>query len=80
MTNKEIGKLAGTIVVKIGVGSIISNAIKATTPTNTGLLGKVCIVAGSVVLTNMIGDAAVEYAERKIKSLIGHVEHEIHMA
>jgi hypothetical protein len=67
MKKTEMVKAAGSLIISIGVGSIVGNVIKTTTPGSIGALKKVCIGAGSVVLSNMVGDKAVDYVEEKIE-------------
>lgn len=66
MKKLEIVKAATQIVVSVGVGSIVGNAIKFTSPASTNLIKKVCIGIGSVVLSNMVSDKAVSYSDQKI--------------
>lgn len=66
MTKLEMIKAAGEIVVSVGVGAIVGNAVAFTTPTNINLLKKVCIGVGSFVLSSMTSDKATEYTEEKI--------------
>lgn len=69
MKKMEIVKTVSQIVVSVGVGGIVGNAIKFTTPDKLGLFKKVCIGLGSVVLTNMVSDKAVEYSDSKIEEI-----------
>lgn len=70
MKKFEMVKAAGSFVVSIGVGAIVGNAIKATTPSTVGALNKLAIKVGALVITNMVGDYAVNYAEGKIDSAV----------
>jgi len=69
MKKLEVIKTASQIVVSVGVGAIVGNAIKYTTPANINIAKKVCIGIGTVVLTNMIGDKAIEYSDQKIDDI-----------
>jgi hypothetical protein len=62
---KLIKKVAG-VVVSIGVGAIVNNVVKSTTPSTTSKIMKVCIMIGSFVLGGMISDKATEHAENMI--------------
>lgn len=66
MKKLEVIKTVGGIIVSVGVGAIVGNAVKYTTPSNIGTIKKVCIGVGSLVLTSMVGDKAVQYTEKKI--------------
>jgi hypothetical protein len=66
----EMVKLVGGLIVSAGVGMIIDNAIKATTPVRTGTIRKICMALGALVISSMVGDKAVEYTEEKIDSAV----------
>ena len=70
MDKKEIIKTVGGIVVSVGVGGIVGNIVKATTPASVGLIKKVCIGVGTVVLSNMATDKAVEYSTGKMDDIM----------
>ena len=53
-------------VVSLGVGNIVGNAIKFTTPTTLRFLEKICIGAGTLVLCGVASDVALQYTESKI--------------
>lgn len=78
MKKIEMVKIAGGIIVSVGVGAIVGNAIKCTTPSHVGTIKKVCIGVGAFILTSMISDKAVQYTEvtisKAIKSIKGMVE------
>jgi hypothetical protein len=60
-----IKKVVG-FIVSLGVGSIITNAVKSTTPAQLGPIKKILIWVGSLVLGSMVVDQAVKYADDKI--------------
>lgn len=66
---------ATKLVVSAGVGSIIGNAVKATTP-EEGLstLKKVSIGVGSFVLGSMVADQATKYTGQQIVDLVDTFE------
>jgi len=66
MDKVEIAKTVSGLAISIGVESIISNAVKATTPEDTKTLNKVCTFVGVIVISGIVGKIAVEYAEDKI--------------
>lgn len=55
-----------TIVVSVGVGAIVSNAIKHTSPPDMSTIKKLCVGAGGLVLGSMVSDKATEYTDQKI--------------
>jgi len=62
------------MVTSIGVGSIVGNAIKATTPVGMKKYTKVCVSLGSLVLTALAGDMASKYVESEIDSVVDTVK------
>ena len=62
----ELLKLGATAVISIGVGAIVGNLVKHTTPNDIKKMTKLCIGVGSFVLSNMAGDLASKYMEGKI--------------
>lgn len=69
MKKLEIVKTIAEVVVSVGVGAIMGNAVTSTTPVNTGRLKKLCIGLGSFVVSSMVTDKAVEYTGNKINDL-----------
>ena len=69
MRKLEMVKSVTQIVVSVGVGSIVGNAIKFTTPASSNLVKKVCIGVGSMILSNMVSDKAVQYSDQKIEDI-----------
>ena len=74
MKKLEMVKTAGSIIISVGVGAIVGNAVKCTTPFPVGAIKKFCIVVGSFVLSNMVGDKAVEYAEEKVDGAVDQIK------
>ena len=69
MKKLEMVKTITQIVVSVGVGGIVGNAIKFTTPASVSLAKKVCIGVGSMILSNMVSDKAVQYSDQKIEDI-----------
>ncbi len=74
MKKIEMLKAAGEIIISVGVGAIVGNVIKSTTPIGTGPVKKLCILVGSFVLCNMVGDQAIDYTEKKIDEAVEQVK------
>lgn len=53
------------IVSSAGVGSIVGNAIKATTPDELSKIQKITIATGSIALSGAAGMHAANYVERQ---------------
>lgn len=62
-----IAKAAIDLVVSLGVGTVVSNAVKATTPDGLKIVGKIMVTVGSVVVTSAVSDLAS-------KHVVGQVE------
>lgn len=67
-------KLAADLVVSAGVGTIVGNAIKATTPAHVTKGNKIMISIGGVVLSSMVGGKASEYAIEQIDLTVEQVK------
>lgn len=57
-------------IVTVGVGAIVGNLVKSTTPIDTSKIIKACIKVGSLVLTGAVGDIAGKYAETQIDEAV----------
>jgi hypothetical protein len=74
MTKFEMLKAAGEIVISVGVGAIVGNAVKATTPIGVGLIKKACIGISALVLANLASDSATKYTEEKIDNAVDKIK------
>lgn len=74
MTKIEMIKAAGEIVVSIGVGTIVGNVIKSTTPVDMGPIKKACVSIGTIVLANLASDSTTDYLEKKIDDVVDKVK------
>lgn len=64
-------KAVVTAVGAIGVGTIVSNAVKHVTPTSgVGAIMKVCIGVGTMLLGGIACDATTRYAEGRIDEAV----------
>jgi len=70
MTKFEVIKSAGQIIVTLGVGAIVKNVVKTTTPTNTKGFSRICIIVGAFVLTDMVSDKVSDYAGERFDAAI----------
>lgn len=70
MTKIEIVKTVGKFVISVGVGTIISDAIKATTSSKNVGLKKLCVFVGGIVLGGMISESAITYAEKQVDEVV----------
>jgi hypothetical protein len=74
MKKLEMLKTGVKVVVTLGVGAIISNVAKCTTPRDTGKIMKLCIGLGSIVLGGIVTDKAGEYTDKTIDEAVGDVK------
>ena len=74
MKKLDILKVAASLIVSVGVGAIVGNAVKSTTPVDVRKITKFCIGAGSAVLSAIAGDAASKYTEEKIDKAVDIVK------
>lgn len=66
MNIPAIGAMVISSVVSSGVGAVVGNAIKASTPANATTLKKVTIGVGGLVLSSMVGQQAVRHTGEQI--------------
>lgn len=66
MKKLDIFKAAAELVVSVGVGTIIGNTIKLTTPADIHLIKKICVGAGAFALSGMVGDLAANHVSQQI--------------
>lgn len=66
----NVVKITGAIVISIGVGAVVGNLIKVTTPDSTKRIGKVCIAVGSFFIAGMAASAASTKFENTIDRVV----------
>lgn len=66
MNKLNILKSATGMIVSAGAGTIVGNAIKASTPADVKTVNKVLIAVGGFALTGMVGEMASKYATDSI--------------
>ena len=69
MSKLDIVKGASEILVSIGVGSLVGNAIKMTADPNAGRIKKIATGFGGYILASMVSDRASDYASERIDNL-----------
>ena len=81
MTNPlfNLGKSAAGILISLGVGAVVQNAVNATTPFDQKLLKKISVKVGGYVLSSMVADHAVKYSFEQIDATKAWFE-EVHTA
>lgn len=69
--------LTKTIAVGIasaGVGTVVTNVVKATTPEDTKIVKSISILIGSFVISSMVSDRASDYLNEKIDNTVNAVK------
>lgn len=68
MTNPlfNIGKSIAGVVISLGVGAVVQNAVNATTPLDQKLLKRIGVKVGGYVVSSMVADHAVKYSFEQI--------------
>lgn len=74
MKKLEAIKSIGGLAISVGVGAIVSEVISGNVKVPGSAIKKCCIMAGSIVLSNMIADKAVNYAEEKFDNTVNGVK------
>ncbi len=74
MKKMELAKAGLEIIVSVGVGAIVGNAIKATTPSTLKGIGKISVALGSLVLTGIASDLATKYTDDRINEAVETVK------
>lgn len=69
MTKLEMIKAGAQIVTSIGVGIIVGNAVKMSSPAGRNILKNVCVGVGGMVLSDMVSSKACEHVETKIDAV-----------
>ena len=65
-----IAKTLSKFALTLGIGSIVSNAIKSTTSVNAGIFEKVCVGVTSFVLIGVVNDATKKELEEQTDEAI----------
>lgn len=58
------------LAASLGVGSIVTNAIKATTPATINGVNKLMVKVGCVVVGSMIGDAVINHTNATVDGFV----------
>ena len=63
---KDLLKSAVTLIASAGVGAVVTNAVKATTPDDLKTMNKIFVVVGSMVVAHAVSDMASKYTSEQI--------------
>lgn len=62
----QILKSVVTLIASAGVGAVVTNAVKATTPDDLKTIGKIAVMVGTAVAAHAISDVASTYTSNQI--------------
>lgn len=65
----DILKSAITLVASAGVGAVVTNAVKATTPDDLKTMNKIFVMVGTLVAAHAISDVASKYTSEQIDEI-----------
>lgn len=74
MNPLSLVKTVVEITVSVGVGAVVGNAVKASTPAGIHVVKRVAIGVGAFVLSSMVGDMATKYATDTIDETAGKIK------
>lgn len=74
MNPLNLAKTAVEIIVSVGVGAIVGNTIKLSTPAGTHVLKRAAIGVGGFVLSSMISDKATKYTTDTIDETVEKIK------
>lgn len=58
------------LTTSIGVGQVVQNIVKATTPDNLSKVKKITTIVGGIAVSAVLSNLASEYAEKQFDSII----------
>jgi len=66
---KDILKSAATLIASVGVGAVVTNAVKATTPDDMKMINKIFVMVGTTVVSHAVADLASKYTSGQIDEI-----------
>jgi len=70
----NIFKGAVSLVVATGVGTIVGNVIKATTPLDQKLINRISVGVGGYFLTTTVGDIVADRLNKQIDNTVTKIK------
>jgi len=65
----SVTKAVLSLITSTGVGNIVGNVVRVSTPANQSTFNKITTTVASFVLTGMIADKATEYLNEQIDGI-----------
>lgn len=69
-------KAGSNLIVSMGAGAIVTNAVKSTTPGDLKTFQKVTVAVGAMVLSSVVSEVATKHSTEKIEAVEAHFKHE----
>lgn len=66
----QVAELGAIGIMSAGVGAVVGNIIKFTTPTDLSIAKKISVGIGAVVISNTLGDLAATSISNTIKETL----------
>lgn len=66
---KDLLKSTATLIASAGVGAVVTNAVKATTPDDLKTMNKIFVMVGTLVAAHAVSDLASKYASEQIDEI-----------
>lgn len=70
----DLAKSVVTLAASVGVGAVVTNAIKATTPEDLKIATKIAVVIGTFVTSRAVSDVASTYCSKQIDEATSAVD------
>ena len=72
MDKIQIVKGVIKFVAGAGVGAVVQNAIRATTPEDISIISKVLVGIGELIIVGLLSDKGANYVMEQIDDAFGH--------
>lgn len=70
----ELAKSVVTLAASAGVGAVVTNAVKATTPEDLKIATKITVVIGTFVASRAVADVASTFCSKQIDEVRSAVQ------
>ena len=70
----KIVKTVGGFVTSLGVGAVVGNVVKVTTPSKISAVNNVLTKIGGVIVGGLFSTMAANYVENKVDETVGTIQ------
>lgn len=74
MKKIDILKKVVTVIATVGVGAVVGNAVKATTPADLKIQQKIIVGIGAFVIGGMVSEQATKHTEQQFDEIVQNVK------